>query len=94
MSSLPDDIKLKAEAEFPGCQVFLDDISGGCGAMYRVTLVWDGFEGMNRLKKHQRVNAAFKAEIAKMHAFEQKTFTKAQYEEELAKTATNPEETQ
>ncbi|KAJ2483370.1 hypothetical protein IWW56_000373 [Coemansia sp. RSA 2131] len=69
-------------------------MSGGCGAMYCVTLVWDGFEGMNRLKKHRLVNTTFKDEIKQMHAFEQKTFTKAQYEEELAKTATNPEETQ
>ncbi|KAJ2502081.1 hypothetical protein GGH96_001359 [Coemansia sp. RSA 1972] len=94
MTSLPDAIKKKAETEFPGCQVFLDDISGGCGAMYRVTLVWDGFEGMNRLKKHRLVNTTFKDEIQLMHAFEQKTFTQVQYEEELAKAATNLEETQ
>ncbi|KAJ2826833.1 hypothetical protein IWW50_002174 [Coemansia erecta] len=71
MTSLPETINKKAAEAFPGCEVHIADLSNGCGAMYCVTLVWDKFEDMNRLKKHRLVNTTFKDEIKLMHAFEQ-----------------------
>ena len=56
--------------------VEVEDISGGCGAQYRVECVSDKFAGMNTIKQHRLVNTILKDEIAAMHAV--RIFTSAE----------------
>ncbi|CBQ68367.1 conserved hypothetical protein [Sporisorium reilianum SRZ2] len=62
-------------------QNVVSDVSGGCGQAYDVVIVSDAFEGLNTLKRHRMVNELLKDEIAQLHAFSQKTYTVAQYEQ-------------
>jgi len=75
--SLKSALLTKLEAKH--VEVF--DTSGGCGQSFDVIVVSDRFEGINRLQRHRLVNEAVKTEIAKLHAFSQKTFTPQQWEE-------------
>lgn len=59
----------------------VSDVSGGCGQAYDVVIVSDAFDGLNTLKRHRMVNELLKDEIAQLHAFSQKTYTVAQYEQ-------------
>ncbi|KAJ9078743.1 hypothetical protein DSO57_1003603 [Entomophthora muscae] len=61
------------------------DTSGGCGQSFDVIVVSEAFEGINRLQRHRMVNEAAKDEIAKLHAFSQKTFTPTQWAEHSIK---------
>lgn len=63
-------------------------MSGGCGQAYDVVIVSDAFEGLNTLKRHRMVNELLKDEIAQLHAFSQKTYTAAQYEQMSTSSST------
>lgn len=65
--------------EFDAEHVVVQDISGGCGAMYTIQVVSSEFEGKNRVAQHRMVNEVLKAEIANMHGLTLKTLTPAQY---------------
>ncbi|KAJ1033882.1 hypothetical protein NDA16_000090 [Ustilago loliicola] len=65
----------------------VSDVSGGCGQAYDVVIVSDAFEGLNTLKRHRMVNELLKDEIAQLHAFSQKTYTVAQYEQMSSSSA-------
>lgn len=67
--------------------LFVSDVSGGCGQAYDVVIVSDQFEGKSTLQRHRLVNDRLKAEIASMHAFSQKTYTRQQFEELKSKYA-------
>ncbi|CAE7862782.1 unnamed protein product [Symbiodinium sp. KB8] len=58
------------------------DLSGGCGATYRVVIVSPQFEGLSLVKQHKLVKATLKEDIAEMHALTLKTYTPAKYEAE------------
>ena len=47
--------------------VVVEDISGGCGSMYKMLVVSDEFEGLNKVKQHRLVQRALATEIADMH---------------------------
>ncbi|GAC74203.1 bola (bacterial stress-induced morphogen)-related protein [Moesziomyces antarcticus T-34] len=66
----------------------VSDVSGGCGQAYDVVIVSDAFEGLNTLKRHRMVNELLKDEIAQLHAFSQKTYTAAQYEQMSTSSST------
>ena len=53
--------------------VEIEDISGGCGSMYKMFVVSEEFEGLNQVKKHRLVQRALAAEIADMHGLTLKT---------------------
>ncbi|KAF9171993.1 X-ray repair cross-complementing protein 6 [Mortierella sp. AD010] len=55
------------------------DISGGCGQNFEITIVSPLFEGKTTLQKHRLVNEALKDQIALVHAFSQKTLTPEQW---------------
>ncbi|KAF9446542.1 bola-like protein [Macrolepiota fuliginosa MF-IS2] len=63
----------------------IEDVSSGCGESYSVLLVSDDFQNKSTLQRHRMINEALKEEISQMHAFSQKTYTPAQYEEYLAR---------
>nr|XP_021197619.2 bolA-like protein 3 [Helicoverpa armigera] len=47
--------------------VSVEDISGGCGAMYEVNVEAKEFVGLSRVKQHRLVTETLKSEIAEMH---------------------------
>ncbi|WFD28398.1 hypothetical protein MNAN1_003408 [Malassezia nana] len=67
--------------------LFVSDVSGGCGQAYDVVIVSDQFEGKSTLQRHRLVHDRLKPEIAAMHAFSQKTYTRQQFEELKSKYA-------
>uniref|UniRef100_A0A914L5F8 BolA-like protein n=1 Tax=Meloidogyne incognita TaxID=6306 RepID=A0A914L5F8_MELIC len=67
--------------QFPeesGDVVNVEDISGGCGAMFRVRVESTQFEGMPKVKQHKLINEVLKKEIKEMHGIviETKTLEK------------------
>ncbi|KAF8979017.1 hypothetical protein BGZ46_005923 [Entomortierella lignicola] len=56
------------------------DISGGCGQNFEITIVSPLFIGKSTLQKHRLVNEALKDQIALVHAFSQKTLTPEQWQ--------------
>lgn len=73
--------------------LFVSDVSGGCGQAYDVVIVSDQFEGKSTLQRHRLVHDRLKQEIAAMHAFSQKTYTRQQFEELKSKysSGTSPQ---
>lgn len=61
--------------------VQVQDMSGGCGQAFAVIIVSNSFEKKNKLMRHRMVNGALKDEIASIHAFTQKNFTEAEWNE-------------
>lgn len=47
--------------------VTVTDISGGCGAMYKIVVESEDFRGMSVLAQHRAVKEALKEEIKDMH---------------------------
>ncbi|MPC25785.1 bolA-like protein 3 [Portunus trituberculatus] len=47
--------------------VEVEDISGGCGAMYEVWVEAPDFKGLSRVKQHKLITETLKAEIQDMH---------------------------
>ena len=47
--------------------VKVEDISGGCGSMYRVEVESPMFAGVPLVKQHRMVNEVLKSEITEMH---------------------------
>ncbi|KAJ8719904.1 hypothetical protein PYW07_011947 [Mythimna separata] len=47
--------------------VSVEDISGGCGAMYEVNVEAKEFIGLSRVKQHRLVTETLKSDIAGMH---------------------------
>ena len=47
--------------------VNVEDISGGCGSMYRVEVESPMFSGVSLVKQHRMVNEVLKSEITGMH---------------------------
>ncbi|CAH2089968.1 unnamed protein product [Euphydryas editha] len=47
--------------------VSIEDISGGCGAMFEISIEAKEFKGLSRVKQHRLVTDSLKSEIAEMH---------------------------
>lgn len=47
--------------------VSVTDVSGGCGAMYKIVVESGDFSGMSVLAQHRAVKEALKEEIKDMH---------------------------
>lgn len=54
-------------------------MSGGCGQVFAVVIVSNDFQGKSKLMRHRLVNTALKEEIAAIHAFTQKGFTRDEW---------------
>jgi len=48
-------------------RIDIEDISGGCGAMFTVNIESSEFEGLSRVKQHQMVNGILAEEVKVMH---------------------------
>jgi len=54
--------------KFPlATDIAVNDISGGCGAMYEIFVESPDFKGIRLVKQHQMVTEALKGEIKDMH---------------------------
>ncbi|KAI2797882.1 BolA-like protein 3, partial [Blomia tropicalis] len=61
-------IKQVLKRNFPkASDIVVQDISGGCGAMFEVYVVSNEFKGMAKVKQHLAVSQALKNEIKDMH---------------------------
>lgn len=47
--------------------IHVQDISGGCGAMFELQIISTEFHGLPKVKQHMLVNKALAAEISNMH---------------------------
>ncbi|XP_014205295.1 bolA-like protein 3 [Copidosoma floridanum] len=54
--------------KFPKAKVIeVCDVSGGCGAMFEVSVITSEFKGLNTIKQHRLINEILKEEIKDMH---------------------------
>lgn len=61
-------IKTVLTEKFPKASIILvEDISGGCGAMYDVKIESVEFQGLRKVKQHMMVTEALRDEIKDMH---------------------------
>jgi stress-induced morphogen len=51
----------------------VQDVSGGCGSMYAVSVTSDRFKGLPMIKQHRLVNEILKERIAGWHGLQLKT---------------------
>ena len=66
-------MEAKLRDELDAVAVTVEDVSGGCGAMYKAYVESPRFVGLNTVKQHKLVQGVLKAEIAEMHGFTLKT---------------------
>ena len=72
-------IETKLREVVAATHVNVEDISGGCGSMYKIFVVSPEFEGLALEKQHRLVQKAIAGEIADMHGLTLKTQTAKQY---------------
>lgn len=54
--------------KFPKAKLIeVNDMSGGCGAMFEINVIAPEFKGLNTIKQHRLINEALKDEIKDMH---------------------------
>ena len=58
---------LLTEALTPS-SIRIEDVSGGCGAMFKISVCSDQFRGKKMLEQHRMVNTILKEEIKSIHA--------------------------
>ncbi|XP_041375553.1 bolA-like protein 3 [Gigantopelta aegis] len=62
------------KTKFPGATTInVEDISGGCGAMYQISVEAKEFKGKRTVQQHLLVNEALADEIKDMHGLQIKT---------------------
>ncbi|OQR80949.1 hypothetical protein ACHHYP_16974 [Achlya hypogyna] len=79
-SAAEEKMAVALRQELSATHVKVDDISGGCGSMYKIEVASPTFEGKNVVAQHRLVNQVLKEEIAGMHGLTLKTYTPAQYD--------------
>nr|XP_022915556.1 bolA-like protein 3 [Onthophagus taurus] len=66
--SSEDGMKKILQSKFPNAkEIVVEDISGGCGAMYTVYVESIDFKGLSRVKQHQAITNALKEQIKTFH---------------------------
>lgn len=56
---------LSTSLDATSCHV--EDVSGGCGAMYKISVESPKFQGLSMIKQHRMVNDILKEHIKGMH---------------------------
>lgn len=78
--SKENQIATKLKDVIAATHVEVEDISGGCGSMYRVLVVSPEFEGLALVKQHRLVQKAIASDIADMHGLTLKTLTEKKFQ--------------
>jgi stress-induced morphogen len=72
--------------KFQPTQVTVQDISGGCGSSFKVTIVSALFEGKSLLERHRLVYSILENEMKEIHALELgKTWTPTEWDKKMSK---------
>ncbi|GLB33497.1 putative BolA IbaG family protein [Lyophyllum shimeji] len=66
-------IAAKLQDKFSPSVLKVQDISGGCGSFYAITIASEAFKGLPTVKQHKLVNETLKDEIAGIHGLQIKT---------------------
>ncbi|KAH3684177.1 hypothetical protein WICPIJ_004820 [Wickerhamomyces pijperi] len=80
MSLNSESLKQIIQTRLPTTEVYVSDMSGGCGQAFSVIIISTSFEGLNKLKRSRLINGLLKEEISAIHAFTQKNFTPEEWE--------------
>ncbi|MCJ1362259.1 hypothetical protein MMC16_001361 [Acarospora aff. strigata] len=83
-TSLKATLTQKLEAQY----IDIEDMSGGCGAMFEAIIVSPLFAKKTTLARHRLVNGALKEEIAAIHAWTPKCYTPEEWERKRAEEGT------
>jgi len=86
----PAAVEASLAAALPGALTTVVDTSGGCGAAFEVSLVWQGFAGKPRLARHRAVTGALASLMPSIHALSIKKAATPEEEEEKAAAAAAP----
>jgi stress-induced morphogen len=63
----------KLKAELAPTELEVQDISGGCGSMYAVSIASHRFSGLPVIRQHRLVNQALGEQIKTWHGIQLKT---------------------
>ncbi|KAF8076078.1 bola protein [Lyophyllum atratum] len=66
-------IVAKLTEKFAPSQLKVQDVSGGCGSFYAITIASEAFKGLSTVKQHKLVTETLKQEIAGIHGLQIKT---------------------
>jgi len=66
-------IHAKLTAKFVPTQLQVQDVSGGCGSFYAITIASQAFEGLPIVRQHKLVTDTLKDEIEGIHGLQIKT---------------------
>ncbi|KAA1466004.1 bola-like protein [Dentipellis sp. KUC8613] len=63
----------KLSERFTPSELLVQDVSGGCGTFYAITIASQAFKGLPMVKQHRLVNDVLKKEIEGIHGLQLKT---------------------
>lgn len=63
----------KLTAKFAPSQLQVQDVSGGCGSFYAITIASHAFNGLPIVKQHKLITETLKKEIEGIHGLQIKT---------------------
>ncbi|KAL5248930.1 hypothetical protein ACHWQZ_G017955 [Mnemiopsis leidyi] len=66
-------IKKKLEESLKVENISVQDISGGCGAMFQIYVQSEDFNGLRTLQQHKLIKNILKEDVANMHGLTIKT---------------------
>eukprot|EP01133_Synstelium_polycarpum_P012039 gene12039-14081_t len=78
-----DTLENTLKTNFPGSQIVVEDVSGGCGAKFNIIIGSDAFEGIALLDRHRLVNDTLAELMKDIHAINLKTWTIKQYNDKM-----------
>ncbi|XP_028392690.1 bolA-like protein 3 [Dendronephthya gigantea] len=60
-------IAKKIQSKLSVSKIEVEDISGGCGSMYRIFVAADEFKGKRTIQQHRMINDILQDEVKDMH---------------------------
>ncbi|KAI0092574.1 bola protein, partial [Irpex rosettiformis] len=64
------DIHAKLTDRFNPTELAVQDVSGGCGTFYAISITSEVFKGLPTVKQHRLVNEVLKKEIEGIHGLQ------------------------
>ncbi|BGP24854.1 hypothetical protein JCM10295v2_003774 [Rhodotorula toruloides] len=66
-------LRKKLTEALEGAKIEVQDVSGGCGTFYAISVEHESFKGLSMIKQHRIVNELLKDNIKGMHGLQLKT---------------------
>ncbi|KDQ64976.1 hypothetical protein JAAARDRAFT_28637 [Jaapia argillacea MUCL 33604] len=73
LSEGEQNIYSKLQEKFTPTELLVQDVSGGCGSFYAITIASTAFKGLPIIKQHRLVNDVLKQEFEGIHGLQLKT---------------------